>query len=934
MTKPLWVDEPSTIGASRRGSGKVADSSRKSSGHHLCAIIKFAQVVGRGEASQLATKVTSAAGHDSRRAEDADWNRFSTTKMVKLEGVISLRCLFANPKSWSCSSIHDFYLLHGRAKFSIFHSKFQQRTASARQHVDIFDCERDHERDGKEDYTYNVAVTELENQSIASTCPSEYPTESSPLFDSSVRSLRDPSEPISDFIGPLPRPSKFQLDPLRLEFESDIGNSEKIGSKLLDDSRYKHDFGYWKELLDYRQRHYGDRGVVHIWKGLTERCAGLDLPVEGADADHLWKIFIAVAVKEERLMKEVQLYAEDLWTRTGKRWRHFYKEAVGAYFRQGRSRKAAEWHIRLKQVHFRWPNEILTVLPQALSAEGGLQSFRNICRDVEGHKIYGSVVPLLWNQGRIRDALAMHDFLMSRGDGPGAISEIEPLLKYVELYGSEKQYSYFARELVKAGIMRNGSPSDTETAPSEADKQTDTNSNPSKKVVFNDEFGARLFATKALTFDLILAGLIMFGVETIGPLTLREMAIRTRSVEELVSQLVALKRAKISTGESVFSKVVVKLAFGKSTKLLEDVLESDQHPDVFEDMRIQESLLATYTLAEDWRQVNKTLAIMSAASNEDPQNHNVLFRNAVRVGNWDAAKQQFETMREQGVHLSKMTILWLAREILPWRRRSHRPRKDRASVDALRRLIWIYQQVIISGGRVPPEAWTECIKRLGMYDLWDELEKLCFWIVPFYAPTRAARPGWVHSSKPPSLFSDGDAQSLERLLPTAHSSSPLRRIFSVRVQEAIIAWGFILRPHPDYRNRLLPNPFSRGEYLIPWVRGITLLRELRRKGVVVQTNTVKRACRARLATLFSNYRRSNRQRNRMLRRENPWSLNEILLDIRKAWGKPMFLEYGSDYRKLVNPRTHAVRPGRWTRRATEDFENRRQAGFSHYEGPG
>ncbi|EER28795.1 hypothetical protein D8B26_000920 [Coccidioides posadasii str. Silveira] len=830
----------------------------------------------------------------------------------------------------SCKLIEHPNILKSQPIRSLPCPAYRPRTPISKRHAGSLGRQRQLEKCGNEDHTANNSETLSEGWNTTTSCLPESSGES--IEADLPHAFHDSPEPISNFIGyPSNISKECHLDPTRLEFESNIGDSRDIGSKLMDDARYAHDFGLWKELLQYRQRHYGDDGVVHIWKGLVERCAGLDLPVAGVDADFLWETFIAVGVKQEWLMKELQLYAEDLWVRTGKRWDRFYEEVVGGYFKDERPKKAVEWHLRLKQVHLRWPNEVVSVFTPAMSVEGGLQAFRNICRNVEGHKIYSRVVPPLWKQDRIRDAFAMHEFLMSRQDGPKTLSEIEPLLKYVELYGSEKQHSYFVRELVKAGIMKHDEPSDAEISQTQATKEEEQkNRNQPNKVAFSDEFGARLFATKALTFELIVAGLQMFGVDSIGPLTLREMALRTRSVEELVSQLVALKRSGISTGESVFSKVVVKLAFGKSTKLLHDVLHSDQHPDVLEDMRTQESLLATYTLAEDWRQVNKTLAVMSVTSNEDPHNHNVLFRNAVRVGNWEAATQQFEMMREQGVHLSRTTIMWVAHEILPRRRKGRRPSQDKQSVDALRRLIWLYQQVIISGGRVPPEAWVECIKRLGMYDLWSDLEKLCLWLIPFYAPTETSKHRLLQGINRPSVPSDSKPNCFESSLPAAHSKAPLRRIFSVRLQEAIVAWGFILRPHPDLGKQLVANPFNQGEYLIPWVRGIILLRQLREQGVIVQTNTIKRACRARLATLFSEYRRSSRRRNRMLRRENPWMLNDILRSIQRAWGKPLFLEYGSNYHKLVNPKTRPVRVGRWTQTAREDMDWSIGARFSSF----
>lgn len=794
----------------------------------------------------------------------------------------------------------------GQAELFVKVPSCQYRSLAVKQHPECFEptvCDETDTQDhaGR---TPDVGCSEQDKTLFSASQLSEIPP------NVSASHLRDPSNPISNFLAQDHYLSDGRLDPAKWNFKSDTVSPEGAVSSSVD-GPFKRDFGLGTELLEYHRKRYGNAGVMHVWKEFTRKVDDMDLPVEGEDADYIWNTFVTTGLEHEWMLKEVQLYAEGLWNRKGLRWRSFYKKIVGGFFERGYTKKSVEWHLRLKQIHLAWPNEVASVFQQATTAKSGLQGFRQICQNVEGHKIYNIVMPLLWEQGMVQKALALHDFLMSRGDGPRTFRDIEPLLRYVEKYGSEKQHSYLVQQLVKAGIMNASHEENLQSGHKES--TTDGRLSPSAKTPFSDGFGARLFATRALTFDLILAGLKMFGVDSIGPLTLREMALRAVSVEALVSQLVALRREGISTGDSVFSRLVVKLAFGKSTRLLQDVLESDQHPDVFEDMRVQESLLAAYTMAEDWRQVNKTLAIMSVASSEDPQNHNVLFRNAVRLRNWGAAMQQFETMRQQGGQLTRATIRWLQQEVLPRRRRSRHPSNDNASVEALRRLIWIYQQVIVSGGRISPEAWTECLKRLGMYGLWDELEKLCLWLVTVYGDSGRAGHGWIRPVKAQGQLTVDDPVAFERLLPAAHSQAPLRRIFGVRLQEAIVSWGFILRPH----NQLVPDSYNEGQLLIPWVRGVSLLRQLKEKGVIVQTNTIKRACRARLAIIFSEYRLSSRLRNRMLRRENPWSLQEILANIHKAWGQSVFSEYGSDYYRLVNPKTRPVRPGIYTKSTCE-----------------
>src|SRR5205809_6286002 len=104
-----------------------------------------------------------------------------------------------------------------------------------------------------------------------------------------------------------------------------------------------------------------------------------------------------------------------------------------------------------------------------------------------------------------------------------------------------------------------------------------------------------------------------------------------------------------------------------------------------------------------------------------------------------------------------------------------------------------------------------------------------------------------------------------------------------------------MRPSAKPETKKIPNPYGgASETLIPWVRGIVLLRQLKEKGVIVHDNMVRRVCRQRLAVLFGRYRRSDREINRMLRESNPCTLDEVLADLDKAWGTSLFEGFEGD----------------------------------------
>lgn len=714
--------------------------------------------------------------------------------------------------------------------------------------------------------------------------------------------------------------TNWTLIPEILDYESDVGHLEDIGSRLVDDPIRRHDFALWEELLRYRQRHYGEKGTLDIWEGLTVRLDGVDLPVEGERADLFWQSFVDIGLKRERFLDDLADYALQLWKRIGKRWSKFYEAVVGGFFERGLPQQAVRWHHKLQHPHLSSPDDIARVFNQALScvpqsaakhfmsptadsprnSHQGLRAFRQICRATNGHRIYAAVISTLMKHGRPADALSMHDFLVKQEDHPRHLEEVQPLLEHAKYCESRATFRklqiYVERRFLRGKKPAGQKPLATEKTTAEADVGGWLKEKP-----FKDEFGARLFATESLSFNMILGGLKMFGVSTIGPHSLREMALRAHGAHDILNKINELERAGISIGNSVFSRVVRKLASENREIMLHDLLHSDEHPDVLEDVGTQESLLVSYYLARDWRQYNMTLAILNEISEEAPELFNVHFRKHIVAEEWTAASRVVDEMSVHGKTLSDHSIGFMVRHVLTPRTKGVAPvpkRRDNP-VDEVTFVSRTLQRVVKSGGTVPPELWIELLKRLGMSNRWDDVWNLCLWLAHQYSPSMEPTVSrWLPSSGP-DAGSDKEGGALPR-----RSDGMLRAIFNPRMQMAIVAWGFRMRPSskPDTKTY---NPFNvEGENLVPWVRGLVLLRELEQKGVRLRLGVIRRACRHRLAVLFGRPRHSSRRWNRLLRRENPYSAERVVGDMRRAWGPSLFSDREvRNMHRLVNPPT-------------------------------
>lgn len=159
----------------------------------------------------------------------------------------------------------------------------------------------------------------------------------------------------------------LSLDVDQLEYESSFHTTEiNGGRRLVDDPARKDDFELWKNLLQYRKRRYGHKGVVEIWTGIVDRVDDIQLPVEGETADYIWKTFVEAGLAEEKLLHDIIKYTEKLWSSSEKRWNKLYQTVVGGLFTKGLPEEAVAWHRRLQATHLTEPNDIVSVLAQAV----------------------------------------------------------------------------------------------------------------------------------------------------------------------------------------------------------------------------------------------------------------------------------------------------------------------------------------------------------------------------------------------------------------------------------------------------------------------------------------------------------------------------------------------------------------------------------------
>ena len=703
---------------------------------------------------------------------------------------------------------------------------------------------------------------------------------------------------------------KLPLTAEQLAVESEVYDVRQLGHKLVDHPSHRNNFELWWELLSYRMRHYGHQGILDIWKGMTLRGKMVSPPVEGQTADRLWGAFQLAGARNKDFLRELCDYAKRLWHTEGKRRKHFYIEVIGEIFRaSNKAMKTADviqFHDLLHKDFLRSPNDLAKLFPRAATTKTGLWIFKHLCSTVEGHQIYQHVVPYLYRGRRFDEAFEMHRFLVMRRDYPP------------EPWDEEQLHQYMARRDKDVDAVAAGSQSSKGESRSLMGASNHAQHSlqaifekldGKKKGQFSDEFGARLFATKALSFELILTGLGLFSVKAIGPLTLRELALQADEPQLIYERLNELQEAGIDIGESKFARIVRKLAKENRADLLHDVLASDQHPDVFEDWRLQESLLAHYQAHDRPRDFDRTMAILTLDASDNVDTWNLILRAYLTRRDWTLVKKALEEMLEQQVPVTERSIVHMHQQILKPRKPGKAPLPTKDSANDVLFLIRLWQKIIQSGGLVASRLWKEPLRRLGMEGRWNNLEQTALWLASWYSQEH------MHGIRQALVprYTTKTARHLapiEPQLPGSHKESALRKIFTPGLMQAIVEWGFIwsaTSPSPArVSSSLAISHSTAGEVVhpMPWTRGISLLKQLRDGyGVVVPTSLIRRVCRLRLKQLFGPLQRSRKPRNARARARNQYPLPSFVRDAGAIWGPELFgaLSMPQNRSQLVNP---------------------------------
>ncbi|RDW59776.1 hypothetical protein BP6252_12863 [Coleophoma cylindrospora] len=684
-----------------------------------------------------------------------------------------------------------------------------------------------------------------------------------------------------------------------LVHQSNLDDHTPTRPRLVDDPKNMYDMQLWMDLLEFRERMFGIEGIKTIYKAMMER--QITIPVSGPLSNTFWNMFLELGFVQLEYLESLMHHADDLLKTSGKRWTLLYAKVLQHFLLNGQGHKALSWHRRLIDCHPPGPKGFAEMCRQVVLWNGDLTALKQVYKENNHCNTYSKIVPLLCHQDRFQLALEWHFFLLRNDDVPTTSKASDQLLHYVN------SYQPAAAILVKRSLSK--------IADSTAEPLPNLNLSretmnlihgkafhvPVKK--YNDKLGARWFATTWVSLDTAINGVHALGIEAIGPLSLQAIALRELDTKKISQRIAQLRNLGISVGKSVFSRAVTAFAKNDQREYLEGLLHSDQHPDVLEDWKTQEELLASYFRSKDWTQYNRTLAIRVIASNNLPsEKPNLELRCLAAVGNFYNVLEVLQRMRENRTRLQARSIALLVRSTLRPRRRGHQPITLSRSIDDSAITIEIFKEIIFLGGSIQISHWREVIRRQGMSGELERLYRLSAFLATWYGSAQArgtilqSHAGVVGTMARPNSSSGGLP-----LISSSHSLHPLRQIFSPSLQRSIVEWGFkrALQASPakygHMPRHISMNTDTKSDARqiasslqhVDVTSGITLLQKLKQYGVSIDVPAVRSAVFNRLVTYYG-HGLSQRLHNRVAKAQNPLCFEEMVRQVDRAMGGKAF----------------------------------------------
>ncbi|CAJ2507958.1 Uu.00g091440.m01.CDS01 [Anthostomella pinea] len=681
-------------------------------------------------------------------------------------------------------------------------------------------------------------------------------------------------------------------NPHRLAIESDFTRrgpaKEWRGRLLVDHFDHRGDFALWSCLLDYQTRVNGQLGALNVWRGLWGRKSLYD--VDSPLAPMFWRVMLEAALNtdDEKTLESVWIYSEWMYDVHGVKWPQIYTTVMGHLLRNHKHQQALQWQLRLTPNFYPGPQDFADLVTEFATdkEQYRLSTLQTLYIVNPDHQLYDTLVPYLYNLGESRLAMKWRNTCVRYDDLPLAPVPARPFLRFLQ--------GYFPSEFLHPEeIAATGDLNLEIEEPIQPDlsrefiNRVHGNTFGISVKNYNDRLGAKWFASSWVSLNAAISTISALGIEKIGPLSLQSIALRENTSEGVLKRIAQLQEHGISVVDSNYFKTVLYLAELKDDELLRDLLESDLHPDVFDDLVLQTRLLESTVASSDWRTYRLLLVAKVVTLQQSPRKAaNALVEVYFRQRDQQGLSRILADMQAMkvGIDHEKTSLIFESLE-------SERQSTGLTS-DALTFYLSVCQELTKMDVPVPRNRWRIILFGLIRGGKLDEVEKLCLELVNLFTRSHSARPGFVpmHLEDIPEAMKKR-LSGVENLLgvyvpldlPRTSALHPLRLLFDKKLMSTMIRVSFYTLLEPKGKTgptiqtqRHQPQAFHCG-------RAVKFLGMLREQGLDVNAGTVARYVKQWLTTLYGNAILTKKASQRM-RANNTLTLGEMKDLLDEAWG--------------------------------------------------
>ncbi|KAH8888777.1 hypothetical protein GQ53DRAFT_748684 [Thozetella sp. PMI_491] len=689
----------------------------------------------------------------------------------------------------------------------------------------------------------------------------------------------------------------LSLRPDLLDFESDVESTKSEGLRLVDQPENENDIQLWSCILNFRHRRNGSDGVAAVLEGLQRRrCLHA---VHGESALLFWQTILYEALPREERLWKVRDYAEWLHATHRVHWPSLYATTISYFLQRKQRENAVRWHLLLAPHFGPSAGEFASLLRKFITqGSEEIQDGLKCLYSMSLHRcLYDELVPFVYAHGHYSNACKWRNHLLLHDDQPRSAAA-RPFLRFVAGY-LPKATPLVPRELQAAGLRQKTSANGIEYERHDEDfwyvlNRVHGETFGIKEKRYSDTVGARWFASSWAPLDLALDVVRMLGFNAIGPLSLQSIAIREGSADLLHVRIQHLRKQGINLGNSTYARAVRHFAAAGDQESLDDLLSSDIHPDVFDDLETLDGILKTAVADKDWKKYYLILAVKAVCLSSDhhhpeqtvalTSNH-LLGRSFVR-GDKSMMLKLLEDMSTRGIQVSPSISDAISTDILE----KVSPHVESDGID-LHFYSTLCKYIINTRFPLASQAFQVVLLRLCREGSIDDMERLSLAVARRYDRAGSHEGSWwfAHDRDVPDVVQEERSgfshfQMVPRTLYEAHPLHPLRLIFSAKLQRSIIRASFrSALSHHQKEHGFSFNLKQPKDY--GFARGVRLLALLKERGVHVTPNLVSKAITSRLAEIYGAGEETRKRR--ALRAKNQLSLEQARDLCNAAWGSEL-----------------------------------------------